>query len=85
VRRDPETNPVRLPRLDPYRRAQLEADLALTPTERVLAAERTAREAPRRRSGVVFLSFDSFEEYFEWKRREAFSDLSNSSQSDAEP
>lgn len=59
------------PRLDPSRRATLKADLALSPTQRVLAAERTAREVPPRQLGTLFVSFDRFEDYLEWKRRDA--------------
>ena len=55
------------------RRAQLEADLALTPEERVKEAERTARlsdlVAPKRRGDRV-LTFDAYEDYLEWDRRE---------------
>ena len=53
---------------------QLAADLSLTPEQRVREAERVARETelvrgvPRGR-GVHF--FDRFEDYLEWKRREA--------------
>lgn len=64
---DPPTRP---PRLDDSRRAMLAADLALTPTERVLAAERTAREVPMRRCASLFVTFDRFEDYFAWKHRE---------------
>jgi predicted transcriptional regulator len=71
VRRLAEPAPVRLPRLDDSRRGLLKADLALSPTERVLAAERTAREAPVRRYGALFVTFDRFEDYLEWKRRES--------------
>jgi len=71
VRRLAEPNPVRLPRLDESRRRQLEADLKLTPSERVLAAERTAREVPVRRFASLFVTFDRFEDYLEWKRLEA--------------
>ena len=46
------------------------ADLALSPTERVLAAERTAREVPFRRFGALFVTFERFEDYLEWKRSE---------------
>lgn len=60
-----------LPRLDASRRAQLEADFALSPTERVLAAERSARDVPARRFGALFVSFDRFEDFLEWKRAEA--------------
>jgi hypothetical protein len=59
--------------LGEYRRTQLEADLALTPEERVLEAERTAREAELARgvapgAGVRF--FDRYEDYLTWKRHE---------------
>ena len=56
---------------DPYRATQLESDLKLTPTERVIAAERTAREAPPRAFGRVFVAFDRTEDYLEWKQLEA--------------
>ena len=57
--------------LGEYRRIQLEADLALTPEQRVLEAERTAREAEQARAvppgaGVRF--FDRYEDYLTWKR-----------------
>ncbi len=71
VRRLPDTAPVESMRLDESRRAMLRADLALSPTERVLAAERTAREVPRRHFGSLFVSFDRYEDYLDWKRREA--------------
>lgn len=74
VVREPTTHPYRsLPGLGEYRLQQLQADLALTPEQRVREAERTAREAdvahgvPRGR-GVR--CFDRFEDYLEWKRRE---------------
>ncbi len=55
------------------RRAQLEADLALTPEERVKEAERTARLSdvlsPKRPVDRV-LTFDAYEDYLEWDRRE---------------
>lgn len=60
-------------RLDEYRRAQLQADLALTPEERVLEAERTAREAELVRgvsSGAGVRFFDRYEDYIKWKRRD---------------
>lgn len=59
------------PRLDSSRRAQLRADLALSPAERVLAAERTAREVPRRRFAALYVGFERFEDYLEWKRLES--------------
>lgn len=70
VRRLAEPTPARLPRLDSSRRGLLRSDFALSPTERVLAAERTAREVPLRRFGALFVSFDRMEDYLEWKRRE---------------
>jgi len=60
--------------LDPSRAAQLAADLRMTPEERVLAAERTLRvDAVRGRSPVHdrVLSFDRYEDYIDWERREA--------------
>ena len=54
-----------------YRRAQLEADLALTPEQRVREAERTAAlsDLLDRPCGMNrLLSFDTFEEYLAWKR-----------------
>lgn len=71
VRRLEEPAPAKLARLDESRRVQLEADLKLTPTERVLAAERTAREVPVRRFGALFVSFERYEDFLEWKRAEA--------------
>lgn len=70
VRRLADPTPARPPRLDDSRRGMLRADLALTPTERVLAAERTAREVPIRPYSSLFVTFDRFEDYLEWKRRE---------------
>lgn len=71
VRRLAEPPPTSQPRLDRSRREMLQADIALSPTERVLAAERTAREVPVRRFAALFVTFDRFEDYLEWKRREA--------------
>lgn len=70
VRRLADPAPADPPRLDDSRRAVLAADLALSPSERVLAAERTAREVPVRRFASLFVTFDRFEDYLEWKRRE---------------
>jgi len=75
VRRLGEPTPARLPRLDESRRGVLRADLALSPTERVLVAERTAREVPARRFGALFVTFDRVEDYLEWKRRETVGGL----------
>jgi hypothetical protein len=58
----------------PSRRAQLEADLALSPDQRVVAAEQAAQVTVlRRRTGVCrqVLTFDRFEDFMEWERREA--------------
>ena len=59
--------------LGAQRRAQLEADLRLAPEERVKEAERTARAADRpasrgRRDRLI--SFERYEDYLDWKRRE---------------
>ena len=70
VRRLAEPVPADLPRLDHSRREVLQADRARSPTERVLAAERTAREVSVRRFASLFVTFDRFEDYLEWKRRE---------------
>lgn len=62
------------PGLGDYRLAQLEADLALTPEERVREAEETARVAEVGSPGCRphrILLFDRYEDYLEWKRREA--------------
>ena len=60
--------------LGPSRTAQLEADLRLTPEERVLAAERTLLvDAARGHTPVQdrLVTFDRYEDYIEWQRREA--------------
>lgn len=61
------------PGLGHLRQAQLEADVRLTPAERVRAAEETARLSQHLRPalGQQLLCFDSPEEYLAWKRREA--------------
>ena len=58
-------------RLDPHRRRLLADDVRLSPEDRVLAAERTAREVPARAYGRLFISFDRPEDYLEWKNLEA--------------
>lgn len=60
--------------LGPSRSKQIEADLLLTPEERVCAAERTllvdeVRGRPPTRDRL--LTFDRYEDYLEWKRRDA--------------
>ena len=62
--------------LGELRAAQLEADLRLTPEERVIDAERTLQvDTVRRGSGKPHqdrvLTFDRYESYLDWKRREA--------------
>jgi hypothetical protein len=61
--------------LGEYRVDQLEADLALTPEQRVRAAEETARlsdlKRPRWRAQRL-LVFERYEDYLAWKR---FADL----------
>ncbi len=58
--------------LGTYRQTQLEADLTLTPTERVLSAERTARATGRgnRPTFQRVVTFDRYEDFLEWKRQE---------------
>ncbi len=54
-----------------YRRAQLEADLRLTPEERVREADDTARhgELSDRESGRQrLLVFETYEDYLAWQR-----------------
>lgn len=61
------------PGLGAYRLEQLKADFALTPEQRVIAAEQTARVAEhtrRRPAAQRVLQFDRYEDYLDWKRRE---------------
>lgn len=58
--------------LGEHRLAQLESDLALTPEQRVREAEETLRPTEtdeRGRPGERLLTFDSYEDYLDWKRR----------------
>jgi hypothetical protein len=60
--------------LGPSRHAQLEADLALSPEERVRLAEQTALVRPpdqRRGRRDQVLTFDRLEDFFAWEKREA--------------
>jgi hypothetical protein len=61
-----------VPGLGPSRLAQLQADLALTPEERVRDAERTARAVPARAPHAAsrLIQFERYEDYLDWKRRE---------------
>ena len=62
-----------IPGLGPSRQAQLEADLALSPEERVGLAEETVRVAEARNGSVQrdrVILFTRLEEYLEWDRRE---------------
>jgi hypothetical protein len=56
-----------------FRHAQLQADLRLSPEQRVREAERTARVSElrgRRPSSNRVLTFDRYEDYLDWQRRE---------------
>ena len=62
--------------LGAQRTAQLEADLRLTAEERVIEAERTldvedVRRSSRKAQQDRLLTFDRYEDYVDWKRREA--------------
>lgn len=63
------------PGVGAYRLAQLEADLALTPEQRVREADRTARDAERlsgrTRPAGTLIAFDRFEDYLRWQRWES--------------
>jgi hypothetical protein len=61
------------PGLGAYRHGQLEADLRLTPEERVRAAEATARldRLIRPSQGQQLLVFERREDYLRWKQRES--------------
>ena len=65
------------PGLGDSRLAQLEADLALTPEQRVREAERTAREGELTSGRVPaarrIVQFDRYEDYLDWKRWEGVS------------
>lgn len=57
--------------LGDYRRRQLEADLALTPEQRVREAEETSRLSEvkgRGWRGDRLLTFDRYEDYLAWER-----------------
>lgn len=61
------------PGLAPARRALLEEDLDLTPLERVLIAEETARVAElrgRRAKRHQVVIFDDLRHFLDWERRE---------------
>lgn len=71
--RAPAYESAALDKLGAYRREQLEADLALTPEQRVREAEETLRVAQVTGSpslGHRLLFFDRYEDYLEWERRE---------------
>ena len=59
--------------LGPSRLAQLAADLALTPEQRVREAEAVARAVTHQRRGQIqrVISFERYEDYLDWKAREA--------------
>lgn len=60
------------PGIGSLRRAQLAADLRLSPEERVRASEETARVglARERLRAERVIGFDRYEDYLAWKRRE---------------
>lgn len=62
------------PGLGAQRLAQLQSDLRLTPDARVRAAEESARLGERVRGARPathrLISFDRYEDYVEWKRKE---------------
>lgn len=74
--REPAAAPygVTSPGLGPLRLAQLESDFRLTPERRIRAAEETARLGERVRGTRGrphrVLSFDRYEDYIDWKRKE---------------
>jgi hypothetical protein len=74
--REPGATPYSLtsPGLGPQRLAQLDSDLRLTPEQRIRAAQETARLGERVRGTGGrphrVLSFDRYEDYVEWKRKE---------------
>lgn len=60
------------PGLGSYRQGQLEADLALTPEQRVIIADETAALGrPRGPAARRIIQFDRYEDYLAWKRTEA--------------
>jgi hypothetical protein len=65
------------PGLGPQRLAQLQSDLRLTPERRVRAAEETARLGERVRGARPpanrVISFDRYDDYLEWRRKESIS------------
>ena len=59
--------------LGPYRLNQLQADLDLTPTERVREAEKAGRIGSLREGkshGNRIITFDRFEDYLDWCEKE---------------
>jgi hypothetical protein len=59
------------PEVAESRRRRLRAELALAPLERLQRAEEIAQLgeiAPRPRIGAQIVAFDSYEDYYEWKR-----------------
>lgn len=57
------------PGLGPWRIAQLQRDLSLTPEERVRAAEETLRltESPDQPRKLRPIAFDTYEDFLDWK------------------
>ncbi len=69
--RETTRDPYGVSGLGDYRLAQLEADLALSPEQRIRAAEETARLSEARDRGWRgdrLLMFDRYEDYLAWER-----------------
>lgn len=64
--------PDRVAGIGPSRRAQLAADLRLSPLQRVREAEETVRVTALRRKPLSrrVICFDRYEDYIDWKRSE---------------
>jgi predicted transcriptional regulator len=58
--------------LGEHRLQQLEADLRLSPTERVRSAQKTLKQARGRRAFTLHrvVQFDRYEDYINWERSE---------------
>ncbi len=69
--REPPPSPYAASEVAEARRRHLVAELALSPGERLRRAEelgRLAREAQRRPTRHQVIGFDTYEDYYEWKK-----------------